>query len=197
VVDAIQALGQLPVDVRKTPVDFLACGAQKWLLSSWGTGFLYVRRELIQQFRPTFAGWASFVGTDDYTQLTSYDPEPWPDARRFEIITLPVQDLAAMNVSLKLILEVGVERIASHVREISEPLREWAESGAGTITSPAGRHASGITCLRPDGDVAEAYSGLKAAGVVCSLREGSIRIAPHLFNTREEIERVVGVLGGA
>ena len=56
IIDAIQAAGQLPIDLTVTPVDFLACGAQKWLLSPWGTGFLYVRRELCQQFAPTFAG---------------------------------------------------------------------------------------------------------------------------------------------
>ncbi len=76
IVDAIQAIGQVPVDVQATPVDFLACGAQKWLLSPWGTGFLHVRRELCQQFEPTFAGWAAFQGTDDYSQLTAYNPQP-------------------------------------------------------------------------------------------------------------------------
>jgi selenocysteine lyase/cysteine desulfurase len=196
VVDAIQAVGQLPVDVVKTPVDFLACGAQKWLLSPWGTGFLYVRRELIREFPPTFAGWASFRGTDDYSRLTSYDPEPWPDARRFEIITLPAQDFAAMNVALRLLLGIGVEEVQRHIRDISSPLGAWAKSGAGTISSPTGRHGSGITCIRPMGDVAEAYRRVSAAGISCSLREGSIRLAPHLFNTREEIERVVEVVGG-
>ncbi len=94
VVDAIQAVGQLPVDVKETPVDFLACGAQKWLLCPWGSGFLYVRKELCQELEPTFAGWAAFIGSDDYTRLTSYDPRPWPDARRFELLTHAIQDFA-------------------------------------------------------------------------------------------------------
>src|SRR5690606_17977680 len=68
IIDAIQGVGQVPVDLRATPVDFLASGAQKWLLSPWGTGFLYVRRELVRRFAPTFAGWAAFQGTDDYTR---------------------------------------------------------------------------------------------------------------------------------
>jgi len=194
VVDAIQALGQVPVDLARTPVDFLACGAQKWLLSPWGTGFLHVRRELIEATYPTIAGWASFRGTDDYSRLTAYDPEPWPDARRFEVITLALQDFAAMNAALDLLLEVGVAAIASHVREISAPLHDWAARGAGTITSPTDARGSAITCVRPHGDVAAAYQALLAAGVTCSLREGSIRLSPHVCNTADEVARVVALL---
>jgi selenocysteine lyase/cysteine desulfurase len=178
IVDAIQAGGQVPIDVRATPVDFLACGAQKWLLSPWGTGFLYVRRELITTTAPTFAGWASFQGTDDYTRLTAYDPRPWDDARRFELITLPVQDFAAMNAALELILEVGVARIAERLRAMHAPWLRWAGETGGTITSPTDARGSGILCIRPPGDVAAVHAELQARGVVCSVREGSVRLSP-------------------
>ncbi|MDZ4258273.1 MAG: aminotransferase class V-fold PLP-dependent enzyme [Gemmatimonadales bacterium] len=178
IVDAIQGCGQLPVDVRATPVDFLACGAQKWLLGPWGTGFLYVRRELITRFPPTFAGWASFQGTDDYTRLTSYDPRPWDDARRYELITLPVQDFAAMNAALELILEVGVPAIARRLQEMHAPWLRWAEQIGATITSPRGERGSGILCVKPPGDVSAVYHELAERGVVCSVREGSIRLSP-------------------
>jgi selenocysteine lyase/cysteine desulfurase len=181
IVDAIQACGQVPIDVSRTPVDFLASGAQKWLMSPWGTGFLYVRRELITRFAPTFAGWASFRGTDDYTRLTAYDPRPWDDARRFELITLPVQDFAAMNISLALILEAGVPRIAERLRALHEPWLRWVEARDGVITSPRDARGSGILCVRPAGDVAAAYQHLTESGVICSLREGSIRLSPCAF----------------
>jgi cysteine desulfurase/selenocysteine lyase len=111
VVDAIQGLGQIPVDVRTTPVDVLACGAQKWLLSPWGSGFVYVRRALIRDLRPAITGWMAFEGTDDFTRLTQYNDTLRGDARRFELITLPYQDLAGMNASLRLLLELGIPRI--------------------------------------------------------------------------------------
>ena len=194
VVDAIQAVGQVPVDVQRTPVDFLACGSQKWLLSPWGTGFLYVRKELCTQLEPTFAGWAAFVGSDDYTSLTSYDPRPWPDARRFELLTFPVQDFAAMNASVGLLLGVGVEAIAAHTRTLHQPVIEWAARAGATITSPRGACGSAILCVKPRRDVATAYAGLQESGVQCSLREGSIRLSPHLFNTTAELARVAEVL---
>jgi selenocysteine lyase/cysteine desulfurase len=194
VVDAIQAVGHVPVDVQATPVDFLACGAQKWLLSPWGTGFLYVRRELITRFPPTFAGWAAFKGTDDYSRLTAYDPEPWDDARRFEVITLPVQDFAAMNASVALLLDVGIGAIAERVQALQQPLLEWAARSGAAVTSPVGPRGSAILCLKPRGDVAAAYQRLQAHGVMCSLREGAVRLSPHLFTLPSEVASVVELL---
>ena len=194
VVDAIQAVGQVPLDVKATPVDFLACGGQKWLLSPWGTGFLYVRKALCATLEPSFAGWAAFRGSDDYTRLTSYDPRPWPDARRFELLTFPVQDFAAMNASLELILSVGVDAIAAHTRTLHQPVVDWAEQGGGEISSPRGARGSAILCVRPRGGVLAAYARLHEAGVHCSLREGAVRLSPHLYNRPDEIERVRSLL---
>ena len=194
VVDAIQAVGQVPLDVKATPVDFLACGGQKWLLSPWGTGFLYVRKALCATLEPSFAGWAAFRGSDDYTRLTSYDPRPWPDARRFELLTFPVQDFAAMNASLELILSVGVDAIAAHTRALHQPVVDWAEQGGGEISSPRGARGSAILCVRPRGGVLAAYARLHEAGVHCSLREGAVRLSPHLYNRPDEIERVRSLL---
>ena len=115
VVDAIQGLGQLPVDLTETPVDILATGAQKWLLSPWGSGFFYVRKEILDQLTPPFAGWLAFQGTDDFTKLTQYNPAWHDDSRRFELITLPFQDFAAMNTSLEMILDIGLDEIAAHL----------------------------------------------------------------------------------
>ncbi len=196
VVDAIQALGQVPLDVRRTPVDLLACGAQKWLLSPWGSGFLYVRRELIPRLTPRFAGWMAFRGTDDFTRLTDYDPTFHDDARRFELVTLPFQDMAGMVASVELLLELGVPRIADYLRALRAPLEARAARGAFAFASPTDpAHDSAIWCVRPP-DVAAAFGRLRAAGVTCALREGSIRLSPHCYNTPDEIARVAELLEG-
>ena len=194
VVDAIQAVGQVPVDLRRTPVDVLACGGQKWLLSPWGSGFVYVRRELISTLSPPVTGWMAFEGTDDFTRLTTYSDTLRADARRFELITLPYQDFAGMNASLGLILELGVERIAAHLRELRQPVLAWAERSGARVVSPDGARASGILCVAP-ADVGGSFRRLKAERIVCSMREGAIRLSPHAYNTVEEMERVVEVLG--
>lgn len=196
VVDAIQAVGQLPLDVTRTPVDILACGAQKWLLSPWGSGFVYVRRDLIGELSPAVAGWMSYEGTDDLGRLTEYNVALRSDARRFELATLPYQDFAGFNASVGLLLEVGLERIRDHLRTLHAPVLEWADRTGARVVSPRDDRGSAILCLVPD-RVADARRRLRAAGIVASLREGAIRLSPHLYNTVEEMERVADVLGGA
>ena len=193
VVDAIQAVGQVPLDVTRTPVDVLACGAQKWLLSPWGSGFVYVRRELIEQLRPSVTGWMAFEGTDDFSRLTQYDDTLRGDARRFELITLPYQDFAGMNASVGLLLDVGIPAIAQHLRSLHVPLIEWASRSGVRVVSPRGDRASGILCIAP-ADVGAAFRALKAARVICGMREGAIRLSPHLYNTLDEMQQVVDIL---
>jgi cysteine desulfurase / selenocysteine lyase len=195
VVDAIQAVGQIPLDLGRTQVDVLACGGQKWLLSPWGSGFVYVRRELISRLSPPVTGWMAFEGTDDFTRLTTYSDTLRADARRFELITLPYQDFAGFNASLGLVRDMGIERIQAPLRRLHEPVLAWAERSGARIVSPRGERGSGILCLAP-GDVGAAFRRLKAARVICSLREGAIRLSPHGYNTLEEMERVVAVLDG-
>ena len=193
VVDAIQAVGQLPVDLARTPVDLLSCGGQKWLLSPWGSGFIYVRKELIGKLDPAITGWMAFEGTDDFSRLTRYNPSLRPDARRFELITLPFQDFAGMNASLELLEEVGIERIAAHLREIQAPVLDWARRRGVRVTSPVDRHGSGILCIAPD-EPAAVHQALRQAGVTCSLREGSLRLSPHCYTTASDMERVAEIL---
>lgn len=193
VVDAIQGLGATPVDLRETPVDILSCGGQKWLLSPWGSGFTYVRKELLEVVQPPVLGWMSFEGTDDFTRLTEYDPRLRADARRFEMITLPFQDFAGFNTSLELLLDVGVANIAAHIQQLHAPVREWAARRGVRITSPTGPHGSAILCVAVP-NPADAYRRIRAEGVVASVREGAIRLSPHLFNSVGEMERVAGLL---
>jgi selenocysteine lyase/cysteine desulfurase len=193
VLDAIQGIGQLPFDVRRTPVDILACGAQKWLLSPWGSGFMYVRKELIEQLEPSIASWMAFEGTDDFSTLVQYRDQFRRDARRFELITLPFQDFVAMNQSLELLLEIGIGAIQSHLRTLSAPLLEWADRRGVRVASPRDGHGCGIVCLAPD-RLVESHKALRAAKIYCSLREGALRISPHCYNTVDEMHRVTETL---
>jgi selenocysteine lyase/cysteine desulfurase len=197
VIDGIQGIGQVPFDVRKTPVDVLACGAQKWLLSPWGSGFLYVRRELLGGLEPPVVGWMAFEGTEDVSHLTDYSGALRRDARRFEINTLPFQDMIAMSHSIGLLLELGVDAVQEWLRAVKEPLVELARDQRLGLVSPAdGIHESAIVCVatrRPE----EAWKRLQDRGIVCALRESAIRVSPHCFNTPDEMERVASILAEA
>lgn len=194
VVDGIQGVGNSVLDVRDTPVDILACGGQKWLLSPWGSGFVYVRKALIPTIEPAMIGWMAFEGTDDFSRLTEYNPTFRADARRFEMITLPYQDFYGFTQSVELLLEIGIPEIAEVTRSLHDPILNWADAHGMRVVSPRDeRHRSAILCIAPDEPV-EAYHAIKRARIVCSLREGAIRLSPHCYNTVGEMEKVLDVL---
>jgi cysteine desulfurase / selenocysteine lyase len=197
VVDAIQGLGALPLDVSKTPIDILSCGAQKWLQSPWGSAFTYVRRELITQLEPNVAGWMSTRGSDDLFNMLTYEPAWFDDARRFEIITLPFPDFAGMNASLSLFLELGPAAVAEHIASLGDRLVEFcdAHSSIRMVTPRERSRRAGVFALQPP-ELDAVSARLKANGVFHSVRERCIRLSPHWYTTPAQWERVLGLLAG-
>ena len=197
VVDAIQGLGARTLDLSALNVDVLACGGQKWLMSPWGTGFVYVRDELVGQLDPNPVGWMSVRGSDDFTRLTDYDLTWRDDARRFEMITLPFQDFAGLNASLELLFELGPAAVEAHVAALAQRVVDWAASrGDVHLVTPADpAHRAGIVSVAPR-DPAAASKRLSAAGVAHSLREGAIRLSPHCYNTADEVDAALEILEG-
>jgi selenocysteine lyase/cysteine desulfurase len=195
VVDGIQSLGQIPLDVRAAEIDLLAAGGHKWLCSPFGTGFAYVRRELLERMEPRMVGWTGMQSCADVESLLDYRWDPRADARRFEVGTLPFQDFAGFTASLGLLMETGLPAIEAHLNDILDPVVAWVEASpeveAASPTDAARR--SGIFCFRPP-RVERVHAALSAAGVVCVVREGAIRLSPHLYNTRDELARVVELL---
>ncbi len=197
VVDAMQGLGGATLDVRNTPIDILACGGQKWLLSPWGTGFTYVREELVRQLEPEAVGWMAMSASDDFTRLTDYEFRYREDAQRFEVFTLPFQDFAGMNASLGLLLELGPAAVAEHVMRLASRLTSWAadRSDVRLVTPSDPRHRAGVIAIAPR-DPRAASARLAKAGVVHALREGAIRLSPHGYNTLEEVDRALEIMEG-
>ncbi|HEX6910916.1 MAG TPA: aminotransferase class V-fold PLP-dependent enzyme, partial [Longimicrobium sp.] len=196
VVDGIQAVGQVPVDVRACNVDVLACGCHKWLCSPFGTGFTYVRRELIERMEPRVIGWTALRASADLERVLDYAPGWVEGARRFEVATQPWQDYAGMAEAAELLLDAGPGRIQAHVRALLDPLAAWmAERGMEVVSDPGPGRRSGIFAFTP-ADAAGAYRALHGAGVGCVLREGAVRLSPHLYNQPEDIGRVMDVLDG-
>ncbi len=195
VVDAMQGLGAAPIDVRTCNIDFLACGGQKWLLSPWGTGFLYVRRELVEELVPHAVGWMAVKNSEDFTRLCDYELNWFDDARRFEVITLPYQEFAGFNASLELFESVGWSNVHGLVAERATQIVRWAESRRDvklvTPSDPARR--AGVVSIKVSEPEA-ASTRLRASGVPHSLREGMIRLAPHFYTSEAEVARALSLL---
>jgi len=195
VVDAIQGLGPLRVNLRESPVDIFACGAQKWLMSPWGSAFVYVRRDLIPVLEPHDVSWLDVKDSDDFSRLIDYDLTWRDDARKFEFITLPYQDFAGMEASLSLFEELGADAVSAHTLKLAQRMVDWATArdGIELVTPRDASRRGGIVSVKPrDGKAVS--DRLNAAGVSHSLREGAIRLSPHFYNTDAEIDRVLSVL---
>jgi selenocysteine lyase/cysteine desulfurase len=193
-VDAIQGLGVLPLDVRKTPLDFLAADGHKWLLGPEGAGVFWIRRELVETLHPVSVGWKSVVGAWDFSTI---DFRLEVHAGRWENGTPNISGIVALGASLGLLLEIGIDAIAARVLELTDYLCEKAaEAGLEVFSSRRVADRSGIVSLIVPGvEAREAAKRCRASGVVVNARAGRVRVSPHFYNTQEELDRFVNLLG--
>jgi selenocysteine lyase/cysteine desulfurase len=192
-VDAIQGLGVLSLDVRQTPVDFLAADGHKWLLGPEGAGLFYIRRELVERLRPVGVGWNSVVGSRDFSRI---DFRLKPHAGRWESGSLNVAGITALGASLELLLQIGIPAIAARVLELTDYLCAQATKiGLEIFSSRRPEEKSGIVSLiLPGAGVRELVRRCRGAGVVINQRAGRLRVSPHCYNTTEEIDRLLSLL---
>ncbi len=193
-VDAIQGLGVLPLDVSRSPIDFLAADGHKWLLGPEGAGILYVRRELLDRLHPVGVGWNSVIGARDFSRI---DFRLKPHAGRYESGSHNIAGITGLGASLEMLLEIGTAKVASRIRELTDYLCERApQTGLGIYSSRAEREWSGIVSLTvPDGSPRDRVKRCRDAGVVINQRAGRLRVSPHCYNTRDEIDRLMDLLG--
>jgi selenocysteine lyase/cysteine desulfurase len=198
VVDAIQGVGTTPLDVHKCNIDVLSCGAQKWLLSPWGSGFCYVRRELVQSLEPHSVGWLGVRGAEDFSHMLEYDLTYAEDARRFEVATIPYQDMAGLCSSLGLLYEIGLDVVQNRIHALAGRLVSGiaAIPALSLVTPSSDSRRAGIVSFNVK-DVDATSARLNHARVSHSVRGGGvIRFSPHVYNTEQEVDRVLALLDG-
>jgi selenocysteine lyase/cysteine desulfurase len=192
-VDAIQGLGVFPLDVKATPIDFLAADGHKWLLGPEGAGLFYLRREHLDLLRPIGVGWHSVVHASDYSRI---ELTLKPTAARYEGGTQNMVGFLGLADSLELLWELGTAAIGRRIVEITDlACQRLAEAGA-TVASPREPgHESGIVAFDvPGRDALETKKRCLAAGIVLSARGGKLRLAAHAYNNGDDVERLIEAL---
>ncbi|WP_037605246.1 aminotransferase class V-fold PLP-dependent enzyme [Streptacidiphilus rugosus] len=177
VVDAIQALGAVPV--ATDAADVLAGGGQKWLRSGWGTAMLLVRDRVADQLRPGLGGWA---GVRDPFAGADHPHAPLPGAQAQLISNPDCMGLAALGAGLRLLLDAGVDRIGALVRQAVGELVEAALTcGLETDWAPTGEGSGGpIARVRlPGAAASELHAALARQGLTTTLRGDWVRLSPH------------------
>jgi len=188
VVDAFQTIGVVPFDVTAAGADFVLGGSHKWLCGV-GTAFLYVRPALLPTLQPAATGW--LAGDDPLTFMPSTG---WAaDARRFAGGTpFPLTALVS-RVGLDLLAGVGIGAIREHSLLCTDRiLRRAAEAGMPVVSPTAPTRRGGVVCIGvPDGE--NVKRRLADRKMICSWR-GSLRIAPHVYNTVDEVDAFMDAL---
>jgi len=193
-VDAIQTLGVLPVDVQAMNIDFLSADGHKWLLGPEGAGVFYCRRELLERTRPLMVGWMNVVNALDYG---NYDYTLRPDGGRFECGSYNVAGLMGLKASVDLLREVGTERIAIRLKELTDRLIRGVKDKGYTVLSPRGEGQwSGIVSFAsPSHNHDTIVRTLRREHQTeIALREGRLRASPHFYNTDAQMDRLVELL---
>ena len=186
-VDGIQTVGALPVNVKDAGVHVLSADSHKWMLGMMGIGAVFVDRSIVGRIHPPLLGWRS---TTDAFNFDRVHFELLDNAGRYEEGSLAYPLLAGFAAALELLEEAGIGAVAAHVCALVADLAERLERLGCVLTPKAAARRHFLTFRHPGLDQAELFAGLEAQGVVASLRRGRIRVAPHLYNTHEEMRRV-------
>ena len=198
--DACQAVGQLPVDVAALGCDFLSATGRKYLRAPRGNGLLYVRREWIEQLDPPFIDVhsARWTGADTFEIRT--------DARRFETFEHPVAGRLGLGAAVDEALGWGVDAIAARVFGLARRLRDLLADVPGLVLRDLGREQCGIVTFTIDGaDPFSLAGALRARSVNIGVStidfartdfearglDAVARASVHYYNTDDELARLV------
>ena len=192
VADVVQGLGALRLDLGALPVDFAAAGCHKWLLAPAGLGVLYVRPGVMPGLVPTNVGWNAVEDPIDWENLHFDRLKQTPE--RFEEGSPNLLGTAALGASVSLLEAAGFDAVERRVLEVAGYARAaLARRGMDVVTpEPV---ASGIVAFRhPTLSNEATLAALTEAKVVCAVRCGNVRFAPHAYSNEEDVDRAVAAI---
>ncbi len=196
--DTAQCAGAMPMDAVSLGADFLTGSGYKWLLGPYGAGFLWMRPEHVEEMRPNPCYWMAFEGAAQLHTLPAGNFQLASGARRWDSPeTASFFNLAALDASLQFLLGIGVDTVWEHIQRLMDEIIARMPLDRCVLASPAGADRRGpyicIAARKPD-QTPVLFDKLREAGVFVSLREGALRIAPHLYNSERDIDRLLSVL---
>lgn len=195
VIDASQSLGACSLDLSRVRPDFLVSVGYKWLLGPYGLGYLYVAPKWRESGMPLEQSWLTRAGSEDFSRLVDYTDEYRAGARRFDAGEFPQFVSVPMAIAaLRQILSWSVAEIEQGLVSLTERIAKLAVEEGYSVLPSAERCGHMIGIRHPAGIPAGLPSMLREAKVFVSIRGDSIRIAPHVYNDRNDIDRLFVIL---
>lgn len=194
-VDAVQALGSMDVDAATFGADVVVSASYKFLLSGFGQAVAYLSKRALTELKVPHVGVRNMQmnssGTLFETGLSLFET-----ARKFEPSNPNLAAMFGMRSAIELLLDIGVEQIESHNRALCAQLTEGLRAKDYTlITSQRDGEAAGLVCaVHPRVSSDQIQADLAAAHILCAVRHGHLRFAPHVYNTESEVEQILQAL---
>ncbi|MEP6729845.1 MAG: aminotransferase class V-fold PLP-dependent enzyme [bacterium] len=198
VLDVTQSCGAVPIDVSTLGADFIVCSGYKWLLSPYGTGFLWAKSERLHTLRPGPFYWQG-QDAESFTKLNMIDPTPASSSKRWDAAQTAGYfnlNVTAMDASASFVCRVGPGTVLAHNRDLIARLYSGLPAGLvpASPLDPAQRGPYGCFVAGTRELTTALHQKLFNESVFVSLREGRIRVSPHLFNTSGDIDRLISVV---
>lgn len=189
-VDIIQAAGCFDTNLSKLDVDFATGQAAKWLLGPIGAGFVYVSKSIIHQLRPRFLGW---FGVEHLTDFNYFERRILDDARKFQVGSPAMIVYVGFLESLKVLLKIpNIDRERAALANADYFRYRLSELEIPFYDFGPDNNSATVSCQPPN--VEELNQKLLKNRILCSIRNGRLRVSPHFYNTFEEIDRLVDYL---
>lgn len=194
-VDAIQGLGAFRVNVRDAGIDAFFGGGQKWMLALQGSAYLYLKEELLDRFTVAMPGWRSVRDMWDFFPL-KFDQPYVAGASRFEGGTPSFLGALALASSANFLAQYDAGAVASHVLAVTDYLSEGLQRAGAQVLSERGQGVSSgiVTFTLPGNDPVAVGKALQHDKIIVTGRANGIRVAPHGYNTFDEIDALLDVL---
>ncbi len=184
-VDAIQTLGVFPIDVNKFNIDFLAADGHKWLLSPEGTGIFFCSNRVVNVLSPPILGWKSIVNEFEFETI---DFNLKPNALKFEEGSQSILGILTLGASLKLLNKIGIQNVQDEIQRLGDLIIKLAAERGFQLNTPSDKESRGgffVFSGEFDPDVVKEKLGEK--NIMVKSRGGGLRVAPHIYNTDEEV----------
>lgn len=194
VVDAAHAAGSFELNLQETHVDAVSAPGHKWQLGPNGTGFLYVRRALLPRLNPAFNGWMSNADAARFADTRFFGFKPTGEARRFELGSTAYIPLTAYEIGLKLLRNSTMPLVEKHNMALAMRIRQTFEELGWRVCGTD--LPSVIVSAKPPEtySAADLHRALLEKQVYISLREGYLRVSPHLYNNTQDVDRLFAEL---
>jgi kynureninase len=192
VLDLYQAAGSVPLDVAGLGADFAVGGSVKWLCGGPGAGYMYVRDDLIRQLAPAMSGWAGHANPFAFATGAS---ERAGGIERFQSGTPNVPVYYMARAGYRIINHIGVASIRDKSLRLTRLMMDFARRQGWRLNTPErdGERGGSVVIDLPDAE--RKANALIASGVIVDYRPNAgIRMAPHFYNSEDEVRTAMETL---